>query len=111
MNEELKGIIEGMQEENASLVNQGLEPRYNDLDFENVVKTHKAQTVKAEETTTTDVEKTNGSTINVADVEPRSTATDSVYKSEDGSLGSPNFHDDSLVVDPPIIPRKTKNIG
>ena len=102
MNEELKGIIEGMQEENASLVNQGLEPRYNDLDFENVVKTHKAQTVKAEETTTTDVEKTNGSTINVADVEPRSTATDSVYKQEDGSLELPNFHDDSPVVDPSI---------
>ena len=38
MNEELNGIIKGMQEENASLVNKGLEPRYNDLDFENVVK-------------------------------------------------------------------------
>jgi len=61
MNEELKGIIEGMQGENASLVSQGLEPRYSDLDFENVVKTHEAQSVNTEETTTTNVEKTKGS--------------------------------------------------
>ncbi len=103
MNEELNGIIKSMQEENNSLVNKGLEPRYNDLDFENVVKTHKAQTIEKEEP----VGKKNGSTVSVAGVEPTSTAIDSVYKHKDGSLELPSFHDDdSTVVGPPIIPKE-----
>ena len=52
------------------------------------------------------VGKENGSTASVAGVEPESTATDSVYKSEDGSLELPNFHDDSPVVDPPVTPEE-----
>ncbi len=82
MNEELNSIIKGMQEENASLVNQGLEPRYTDLDFENVVKTHNAQTVKTEETTTTNVEKTKGPQTTDVAVGPRPVSEDTVLTSE-----------------------------
>ena len=64
MNEELKGIIQGMQDENKSLTDQNLEPRYTELDFENVISTYnKNQPVETstEETIATNVEKTKGS--------------------------------------------------
>ena len=72
MNEELNSVIKGMQEENASLVDQGYTPRYTDLDFENVVKTYKAQ----------NVEKTKGPQTTDVAVGPRLVSEDTVLTSE-----------------------------
>ena len=87
MNEELKGIIQGMQDENKSLTDQNLEPRYTELDFENVISTYnKNQPVETstEETTATNVEKTNDSQSTDVTVEPTNTES----TSDDGSLDS-----------------------
>ncbi len=88
MNEELKGIIKGMQDENKSLVDQGLEPRYGAQDFENVVSSYNANNpseIAAEETTATNVEKTNDSQPTDVTVEPTNTES----TSDDGFLDLP----------------------
>lgn len=88
MNEELKGIIQGMQDENKSLTDQNLEPRYTELDFENVISTYnKNQPVEnsTEETTATNVEKTNDSQPTDVTVEPTNTES----TSGDGFLDLP----------------------
>ncbi len=97
MNEELNSIIKGMQEENASLVSQDLEPIYTDLDFENVVKMHNAQTVKTEEVTTTNVEKTKGPQTTGVAAGPRLVSEDTVLTSE--PISSESLNSDNTWVD------------
>ena len=88
MNEELKGIIQGMQDENKSLIDQNLEPRYTEQDFENVIISYnKNQPVETSvekkfKTYTPNVEKTKGPQTTDVAVGPRLVSEDTVLTSE-----------------------------